>query len=104
MKKERGGIYRMMKQYGIDPELVLWIQRSAGRDLQTFSDLARIKCLDNTRRNYGAAKKIDEVRLPSWLVVRDGEISLIGEMTKLKQLILHDIEEAWQDGLFGNDR
>lgn len=82
----------LMKQYGIDPELVLWIQRSAGRDLQTFSDLARIKCLDNTRRNYGAAKKIDEVRLPSWLVVRDGDFSLIGEMTKLKQLILHDVE------------
>ncbi len=31
----------MMKQYGIDPRLVIWIQRNAGHDMQTFSDLAK---------------------------------------------------------------
>ena len=29
----------MIKQYGIDPKLVIWIQRNTGHDLQTFSDL-----------------------------------------------------------------
>lgn len=57
----------MMKQQGIDPRLVIWIQRNTGRDLQTFSDLARIKYLDSRKRNYSAAKKIDNIRLPSWL-------------------------------------
>ncbi len=80
-----------MKQYGIDSRLVIWIQRNTGHDLQTFSDLAKIKCLDSKKRNYSSAKKIDDVRLPSWLVVKDDDFSLIGEMTKLKQLSLHDV-------------
>ena len=33
----------MMKQYGIDPRLVIWIQRNTGHDLQTFSDLTKMK-------------------------------------------------------------
>ena len=57
----------MMEQYGIDPKLVIWIQRNRGRGLQTFSDLAKIKCLDSRRRNFSAVKKVDDVRLPSWL-------------------------------------
>ena len=81
----------MMKQYGIDPRLVIWIQRNTGRDLQTFSDLAKIKYLDSRKRNFSAAKKIDNIRLPSWLVVKDGDFSLIGEMAKLEQLCLHDV-------------
>ena len=80
-----------MKQYGIDPRLVIWIQRNTGHDLQTFSDLAKIKYLDSRKRNYSAAKKIDNIRIPSWLVVKDGDFSLIGEMAKLKQLCLHDV-------------
>lgn len=47
----------MTKQYGIDPRLVIWIQRNTGHDLQTFSDLAKIKCLDSRRRNFSAVKK-----------------------------------------------
>ncbi|MEY8395208.1 hypothetical protein AALB64_10350 [Lachnospiraceae bacterium 45-P1] len=81
----------MMKQYGIDPRLVIWIQKNTGHDLQTFSDLAKIKCLDSRKRNFSVVKKIEDVRLPSWLVVKDGDFSLIGEMTKLKQLSLHDV-------------
>ena len=81
----------MMKQYGIDPRLVLWIQKNTGHDLQTFSDLAKIKCLDSRKRNFSAVKNIEDVRLPSWLVVKEDDFSLIGEMTKLKQLSLHDI-------------
>ncbi len=81
----------MVKQYGIDPRLVIWIQRNTGHDLQTFSDLAKIKCLDSKRRNFSADKKIEDVRLPSWLVIKDDDFSLIGEMTKLKQLSLHDV-------------
>lgn len=81
----------MIKQYGIDPRLVIWIQRNTGHDLQTFSDLAKIKCLDSRRRNFSAVKKIEDVRLPSWLVIKDDDFSLIGEMTKLKQLSLHDV-------------
>ena len=81
----------MIKQYGIDPMLVIWIQRNTGHDLQTFSDLAKIKYLDSRRRNFSAVKKIEDVRLPSWLVIKDDDFSLIGEMTKLKQLSLHDI-------------
>ena len=77
----------MMKQYGIDPRLVIWIQRNTGRDLQTFSDLAKIKYLDSRMRNYSAAKKIDNIRLPSWLVVKDGDFSLIGEMAKLNSCV-----------------
>jgi hypothetical protein len=80
-----------MKQYGIDPRLVIWIQKNTGHDLQTFSDLAKIKCLDSRKRNFSAVKKIEDVRLPSWLVIRDDDFSLIGEMTKLKQLSLHDV-------------
>lgn len=80
-----------MKQYGIDPRLVLWIQKNTGHDLQTFSDLAKIKCLDSRKRNFSAVKKIEDVRLPSWLVVKEDDFSLLGEMTKLKQLSLHDI-------------
>lgn len=75
----------MMKQYGIDPRLVIWIQRNIGRDLQTFSDLAKIKYLDSRKRNYSAAKKIDNIRLPSWLVVKDGDFSLIGEMVNREE-------------------
>ena len=81
----------MVKQYGIDPRLVIWIQKNTGHDLQTFSDLAKIKCLDSRKRNFSAAKKIEDVRLPSWLVIKDDDFSLIGEMIKLKQLYLHDI-------------
>ena len=81
----------MVKQYGIDPRLVIWIQKNTGHDLQTFSDLVKIKCLDSRRRNFSAVKKIEDVRLPSWLVIKDDDFSLIGEMTKLKQLSLHDI-------------
>lgn len=80
-----------MKQYGIDPRLVIWIQRNTGRDLQTFSDLAKMKYLDSRKRNFSSAKKIEDVRLPSWLAVKDNDFSLIGEMTKLKQLSLHDV-------------
>ena len=80
-----------MKQYGIDPRLVIWIQRNTGRDLQTFSDLGKIKYLDSRKRNFSAAKKIDNIRLPSWLVVKDGDFSLIREMVKLEQLCLHDV-------------
>ena len=36
-----------MKQYGIDPRLVIWIQRNTGHDLQTFNDLTKMKRLDN---------------------------------------------------------
>ena len=82
----------MMKQYGIDPRLVIWIQKNTGHDLQTFSDLAKIKCLDSRKRNFSAVKKIEDVRLPSWLVVKEDDFSLIGEMTRLKQLSLHDAE------------
>lgn len=81
----------MVKQYGIDPRLVIWIQKNTGHDLQTFSDLVKIKCLDSRRRNFSAVKKIEDVRLPSWLVIKDDDFSLIGEMTKLKQLSLHDV-------------
>ena len=84
----------MAKQYGIDPRLVIWIQRNTGRDLQTFSDLAKIKCLDSRRRNFSAVKKIEDVRLPSWLEIKENGFSLIGEMTKLKQLSLHDVAIA----------
>ena len=82
----------MVKQYGIDPRLVIWIQKNTGHDLQTFSDLAKIKCLDSRKRNFSAVKKIEDVRLPSWLVVKEDDFSLIGEMTRLKQLSLHDVE------------
>ena len=81
----------MMKQYGIDPRLAIWIQRNTGHDLQTFSDLAKIKCLDSTRRNFAAVKKIEDIRLPSWLTIKENDFSLIGEMIKLKQLFLHDV-------------
>lgn len=82
----------MMKQYGIDPRLVIWIQRNTGHDLQTFSDLAKMKSLDSRRRNFSSARKIEDIRLPSWLMVKENDFSLIGEMTKLKQLSLHDVE------------
>ncbi len=65
----------MAKQYGIDPRLVIWIQRNTGRDLQTFSDLAKIKCLDSRRRNFSAVKKIEDVRLPSYFLFTEGEES-----------------------------
>lgn len=81
----------MMKQYGIDPRLVIWIQRNAGHDLQTFSDLTKMKSLDSRRRNFSAVKKVEDIRLPSWLMVKENDFSLIGEMTKLKQLSLHDV-------------
>lgn len=81
----------MMKQYGIDPRLVIWIQRNTGHDLQTFSDLAKMKSLDSRRRNFSSARKIEDIRLPSWLMVKENDFSLIGEMTKLKQLSLHDV-------------
>ena len=81
----------MTKQYGIDPRLVIWIQRNTGHDLQTFSDLAKIKCLDSRRRNFSAVKKIEDIRLPSWLMIKENDFSLIGEMVKLKQLSLHDV-------------
>ncbi len=56
-----------MKQYGIDPRLVIWIQKNTGHDLQTFSDLAKIKCLNSRKRNFYAVKKIEDVRLPAVL-------------------------------------
>lgn len=81
----------MVKQYGIDSRLVIWIRKNTGHDLQTFSDLAKIKCLDSRRRNYSAKEKIEDLRLPSWLVLKENDFSLIGEMAKLKQLTLHDV-------------
>ena len=73
----------MMKQYGIDPRLAIWIQRNTGHDLQTFSDLAKMKSLDSRRRNFSSARKIEDIRLPSWLMVKENDFALIGEMTKL---------------------
>ena len=81
----------MMKQYGIDPRLVIWIQRNTGHDLQTFSDLTKMKSLDSRRRNFSAVKKVEDIHLPSWLMVKENDFSLIGEMTRLKQLSLHDV-------------
>ena len=46
-----------MKQYGSDPKLAIWIQRNTGYDLQTFSDLAKMKSLDSRRRNFLAASE-----------------------------------------------
>ncbi|WP_275564702.1 hypothetical protein [Acetatifactor aquisgranensis] len=43
-----------------------------------------MKYLDSRKRNFSSAKKIEDVRLPSWLVVKDNDFSLIGEMTKLQ--------------------
>lgn len=56
-----------MKQYGIDPRHVIWIQKNTGHNLQTFSDLAKIKCLNSRKRNFSAVKKIEDVRLPAVL-------------------------------------
>lgn len=64
----------MMKQYGIDPRLVIWIQRNTGHDLQTFSDLAKMKSLDSRRRNFSSARKIEDIRLPSWLMVKENDL------------------------------
>ena len=81
----------MMKQYGSDPRLVIWIQKNTGHDLQTFSYLTKMKSLDSRRRNFSAVKKVEDIRLPSWLMVKENDFSLIGEMTRLKQLSLHDV-------------
>ena len=70
---------------------LIWIQRNTGHDLQTFSDLTKMKSLDSRRRNFSAVKKVEDIRLPSWLMVKENDFSLIGEMTRLKQLSLHDV-------------
>ena len=93
-----GRAFGMTKQYGIDPRLVIWIQRNTGRDLQTFSDLAKIKCLDSRRRNFSAVKKIEDVRLPSWLEIKENDFIIsqpapegrnpdTGEMARLSAFI-----------------
>ena len=56
-----------MKQNGIDPRHVIWIQKNTGHNLQTFSDLAKFKCLNSRKRNFYAVKKIEDVRLPAVL-------------------------------------
>lgn len=55
-------------------------RQKTGHDLQTFSHLAKIKCLDSRKRNFSAVKKIEDVRLPSWLMVKEDDFSLIGEI------------------------
>lgn len=53
-----------------------------------------MKSLDSRRRNFAAVKKIEDIRLPSWLMVKENDFSLIGEMTRLKQLsCLQEIKE-----------
>ena len=39
---------------------MIWIQKNPGHDLQTFRDLAKIKCLGSRKRNFSAVKKIQD--------------------------------------------
>lgn len=78
----------MTKQYGIDPRLVTWIRNNMGHDPQTFSDLAKIKRLDSRKRNGQTSGSLPTC---SWMTIKENDFSLIGEMTRLQQLCLHDV-------------
>ena len=75
----------MTEQYGIDPRLVIWIRKNVGHDLETFSDLSKMKRLDSRKENRKVSRAAVNDGLPSWLTIKENDFSLIGEMTKLQQ-------------------
>lgn len=74
----------MEQQYGADPRLMRWIYNNICGYPQTYYDLKKIKRLDGKRSYYSGS--YDRKDLPHWLVEREGDFTLIGEMTNLKRL------------------
>lgn len=65
------------------------VSRKMGRCPQVFSDLIKIKQLDS--RKINRANGMESVNQCSWLVIKEGDFSLIGEMKNLQSLRLNSL-------------
>lgn len=76
----------MERQYGADPLLMRWIYNNVCGYPQTYNDLKKIKRLDGERSYYAGRNDYDTGGFPRWLVEKEGDFTLIGEMTNLRHL------------------
>lgn len=79
------------KTRGIDMSLLGWIYTTIGRPDIPY-DLKKIKRLENKKSNWPFDP--DMKNIPSWLEPKEGDYSLIGEMTNLQTLSFHEVEVA----------
>ena len=78
------------KKYGIDPRLLSWIKNNVEGCPQTLEEFAGITRLDRWKVNRSRSTKGYET--PSWLTVKRGDFSMIGEMRELQYLRLQEVE------------
>ncbi|MDE5950834.1 MAG: hypothetical protein K2H12_04545 [Acetatifactor sp.] len=76
----------MEQQYGADPRLMRWIYNNVCGYPQTYGDLKKIKRLDGERSYYAGNNDYDISGFPRWLAEKEGDFTLIGEMTNLQRL------------------
>lgn len=74
----------MEQQYYADPRLLQWIYNNTCSYPQIYGDLKKIKRLDGKRSYFHG--NFDSKAFPRWLAERDGDFTLIGEMTNLQRL------------------
>ncbi len=76
----------MNQQYGADSRLMRWIYNNICGYPQTYSDLKKIKRLDGGRSYFAGRNDYDISDFPRWLVEKENDFTLIGEMTNLQRL------------------
>lgn len=78
------------RAYGIDPRLLTWVKNNVEGCPQTLEEFAQITQIDRWKVNRSKSTKGYEA--PSWLVIKRGDFSIIGEMKNLQYLRLQEIE------------
>ncbi len=78
------------KKYEIDPRLLVWIKNNVEGCPQTLEEFAGITRLDRWKVNRSRSTKGYET--PSWLIMKRGDFSMIGEMRELQYLRLQEVE------------
>ncbi len=68
--------------YAADARLIGWIAACLGRMPDKPGDLAQVRLLDSRKRNSVKGNP------PSWLVEKEGDFSLLGELPNLQALLL----------------
>lgn len=74
----------MEQQYSADPRLMRWIYNNTCKYPEIYADLKKIKHLDGKRSYYFG--NYDGKWFPHWIAEKDGDFTLIGEMTNLRYL------------------
>lgn len=78
------------KTYGIDPRLLTWIKNNVEGCPRTLEEFAGITRLDRWKVNR--SRSTNGYETPSWLALKRGDFSMIGEMRELRYLRLQEVE------------